>query len=133
MSACQLVRLSDKKLENKITIRSVWFLNSGHWSEVEPPFPISNREVKRLSADNSLSARNLENRSWPEFRNQTKPTCPAAAGHPPLKREEAFILVVYRFNKLKLFVYLGTYILLTQNSRSFYYLFICVYLKNKHE
>jgi len=25
-----------------------------------------------------------------------------------LKREEAFILVTFRFNKLKLFVYLGT-------------------------
>ncbi len=39
---------------------------------MEPPFPIPNREVKRISADNSIDASCCEDRSWPESRNQNR-------------------------------------------------------------
>ena len=44
------------------------FFDSGHLSEMEPPLPISNREVKLFSADNSTPETGLEDRSWPESR-----------------------------------------------------------------
>jgi len=37
----------------------------GLWSDMEPPVPIPNTEVKRISADDSLPATERENRSRP--------------------------------------------------------------------
>lgn len=41
---------------------------------MEPPLPISNREVKLFSADNSYPETDFENRSWPELREQIDST-----------------------------------------------------------
>ena len=43
-----------------------YFLLSGGLSEVEPPVPIPNTEVKRLSADDTEGATPWENMSLPE-------------------------------------------------------------------
>ena len=58
---------------NLATKRRLWSFSSGHLGEMEPPFPIPNREVKRFSADNRFPAKGSEKRSWPEPRDEISP------------------------------------------------------------
>ena len=60
---CDHVGGTQNSITSDFLFLIIWFLGSGHWSDVVPPFPIPNREVKRISADNSFGATWSENRS----------------------------------------------------------------------
>ena len=50
---------------NNLTLSLLRGQSPGHLSDVVPPLPIPNREVKRISGDDSIRATVCENSSWP--------------------------------------------------------------------